>query len=104
MGIKHISYLDLSPDQRSRSALRAQQQIKERLGDPTLSADQVKTLRNRIDHLGRWAGGNLPKPKPAPKPVPAPKPTPKPDPAPAPAPKPAKKTRKKTTRKKAAKK
>lgn len=74
MGIKHLSYLDLNPQQRRQSANLAQQQLKRRLSDPSLTAEQQAQLRARVNHLGQWADGSLGTPQkvaaPPTKPVP----------------------------------
>ena len=59
MAVKHLSYLDLSPEQRTRAATQARGRIKTMLANPFLTPDQVAHLRREQEQIGKWERGQL---------------------------------------------
>jgi hypothetical protein len=60
MAVQHLTYLDLSPEQRARAASEARGRIKTLLANPFLTPDQAEHLRKEQLRLGQWERGELP--------------------------------------------
>lgn len=59
MGIRHLTYLDLSPEQRKEGAKAAREQLRQAVANPFLSAEQQSALADRRDHIDKWEKGDL---------------------------------------------
>ena len=59
MAVKHLSYLDLTPEHRARAASEARGRIKAMLGNPFLTPDQAEHLRKEQMRLAQWERGEL---------------------------------------------
>ena len=60
MGIKHLTYLDLTPEQRREGAKIVKGRLKGALSQPGLDADQRAQLVGQMKHIARWEKGQLP--------------------------------------------
>jgi hypothetical protein len=59
MGIRHLTYLDLSPEQRKEGAKAAREQLRQAVANPFLSPEQQSALADRRDHIDKWEKGHL---------------------------------------------
>jgi hypothetical protein len=64
MAIKHLTYLDLTPEQRRDSARKARAQIQQQLANILITPDQQKTLLGHLDRVNQWEAGVLTTVKP----------------------------------------
>jgi hypothetical protein len=60
MGVGHLTYLDLSPEQRQQAAGRARERLRSHLANPFMTADQAKLLQEQAEKIDRWEAGLLP--------------------------------------------
>ena len=60
MAHKHLSYLDIPAARRRATASKVVGRLKESLTNPALTEEQAVALREKIDHLNKWASGNVP--------------------------------------------
>lgn len=60
MAIQSLNYRDLSPDQRSASAARARDKIREQLSNLLLTDEQRELLSKELERIDAWEVGNLP--------------------------------------------
>lgn len=79
MAVHHLTYLDLSLEQRKKAATRVREQVRQALANPFLQPDQRKILNAQITRITHWEHGKLPIGAPFQTFVPAP---PEPDPEP----------------------
>jgi hypothetical protein len=59
MAVGHLTYLDLTPDQRQEGARAAREQVRKLMANPFLTADQQKILSDRVMHIDKWENGQL---------------------------------------------
>ncbi len=59
MGVIHLSYLDLTPEQRQKAAAQARSRIQTYLTHPFLSAEQRKQLQDQLARINQWERGTL---------------------------------------------
>ena len=59
MAVGHLTYLDLSLEQRRVAATRVREQIRNALANPFLAADQRAILTSQIDRITAWERGTL---------------------------------------------
>ncbi len=72
MAVGHVSYLDLTAEQRKLAANRVREQIRQAMANPFLSPEQRAILVAHVDHITKWERGLLPMGTPFPAaPVPA---------------------------------
>jgi hypothetical protein len=64
MAIKHLTYLDLTPEQRRDSARKARAQIQQQLANVLITPDQQQTLLTHLDKVNQWEAGTLAMGKP----------------------------------------
>lgn len=60
MGVKHMTYLDLSPEQRREAANEARARLQTHLSNPTLSVEQQAVIMKQLTDLDRWEAGTIP--------------------------------------------
>ncbi len=66
MAIGHLSYLDLTPEQRHEGAKAARERVRQLLANPFLSQDQRQILADRLSHIDAWERCQLHAPASAP--------------------------------------
>jgi hypothetical protein len=59
MAVRHKSYLDIPTVRRKTTASKNLAQLKNVLGDPTLTEEQRTALVGRIKRVNQWAAGSL---------------------------------------------
>lgn len=59
MAIRHLSYLNLTPEQRTAAASVAQGRIRMLLASPSITPEQVAQLRQEKIRLAQWVEGLL---------------------------------------------
>lgn len=59
MAVGHITYLDLSLEQRRMAAARVREQIRAALANPFLDPGQRTILTAQIDRITAWERGTL---------------------------------------------
>ncbi len=59
MAVGHVTYLDLTLEQRKAAAERLRGQVRAALGSPFLSDQQRSALHYQVDRLSRWEAGTL---------------------------------------------
>jgi hypothetical protein len=69
MTIKHISYLELTPEQRRKGAADARKRITGMMSTPFLTGDQHLALQAQLKSIDQWEKGELPVHPPAGKSV-----------------------------------
>jgi len=57
MGIKTLTYLDLTPEQRRSGAKAAKDRLRSAMMNPMLTDEQRKGLQDQVAHLEKWARG-----------------------------------------------
>lgn len=62
MAIRHLTYLDLTPEQRALGAAAARGRIRALLANPHLTSEQVRQLRQEQIRLAKWERGTLSSP------------------------------------------
>ena len=67
MGHDRLNYLDIPPARRRNAAVKALTRLKDALGNPALTPEQVEAISTRIDHLNKWAAGTFEIPEEAQK-------------------------------------
>lgn len=67
MAIQHLTYLDLTPEQRREGAKRARDQLRSLLQNPMLTPEQLTALSDRMVHIDNWEKGALEIPKGSPQ-------------------------------------
>lgn len=60
MAVKHLTYLDLTPEQRALAASEARGRIKNLLANPFITPDQAEHLRLEMLRIGQWERGEVP--------------------------------------------
>ena len=60
MAIGHLSYTDLSAEQRAEAANKIRTQLRAQLHNPALTVEQRAQIQERMLHLDHWAAGALP--------------------------------------------
>lgn len=60
MGVKHLTYLDLSEEQRREAANDARARLQMHLSNPTLTGDDHARIMAQIAELDRWEAGTIP--------------------------------------------
>jgi hypothetical protein len=66
MAIQHVTYLDLTPEQRRDAAKTARTRLQTMISNPFLQPDQVKYLHDQMERLVQWERGEVPLAKPTP--------------------------------------
>lgn len=59
MAVKHLSYLDLTPEQRREGAQKGRERIQAMLMSPLLTGDQIAALHQQLDRLDQWEQGKI---------------------------------------------
>ena len=59
MAVRTLSYLDLTPEQRSQAATRLRDTLRGQLGNPFLSAEQRSVVQYQVDRITQWENGRL---------------------------------------------
>lgn len=59
MAIDHITYLDLTPEQRFAGAKKARERVQTALSSPLVTRDQVDAIQAHLAHLDRWEKGTI---------------------------------------------
>ncbi len=57
MGIAHLSYLDIPQEHRERVAEGMRLRLLSVLRGPLVGADEIESLKKKLDHLDRWVSG-----------------------------------------------
>ena len=57
--IKHLSYLDLTPEQRRKGADSARKRVMGMMSTPFLTGDQKMALQEQMNQIDRWERGEL---------------------------------------------
>jgi hypothetical protein len=65
MAVKHMSYLDLTPEQRSEGAQKGRQRIQAMLLSPFLTGDQAAILHKQLARIDEWERGAISVPRPS---------------------------------------
>lgn len=60
MGVKHLTYLDLTVEQRREAANAARGRLQSHLSNPTLTPAQQGVIMAQLTDLDRWEAGTLP--------------------------------------------
>lgn len=60
MSVRHLTYLDMTPEQRTRAANEARGRLRSMFGSPFLTPEQVAHLRAEQEKIGKWERGELP--------------------------------------------
>jgi chorismate mutase len=60
MAQKHLTYLDIPANRRRITAAKNLARLKESVGNPALTPEQLEAIKNRINHLHQWASGTIP--------------------------------------------
>jgi hypothetical protein len=60
MAVKHLTYLDLTSQQRALAASEARGRIKSLLANPFVTPDQSEHLRLETVRIGLWERGEIP--------------------------------------------
>jgi hypothetical protein len=60
MAVKHKNYLSIPTARRKATASKSLTQLREALGNPTLTEDQRSAVIERIERVNKWAAGTLP--------------------------------------------
>lgn len=58
--VKHLTYLDLTPEQRMQAANEARAKIRVLLANPFITEDQAFHLSQQLARLNHWERGTLP--------------------------------------------
>lgn len=59
MGAKHVTYLDLSAEQRREAASQARARLRTHLSNPTLTPDQAAQIQAQMANIDRWEQGAI---------------------------------------------
>jgi hypothetical protein len=59
MAVRHLSYLDLTPDQRYASAGLAREKLRGLLANPFLTREQLTSINDQIHRIDLWEKGEL---------------------------------------------
>ena len=57
MAVKHLSYLDLTVEERAKGAEGARRLLRAQLSNPFLTPEHVAHLNDQMMHLSRWEKG-----------------------------------------------
>lgn len=60
MSVKHMSYLDLSPQQRREAAATRRTHLKAMLANPIMDQLQAKVIMRQLQVLAAWEAGTIP--------------------------------------------
>ena len=60
MTVKHLTYLDLTPEQRVKAANESRMKIRNLLSNPFITPQQAEYLSNELTRLGHWERVVLP--------------------------------------------
>lgn len=64
MAHKHLTYLDIPAVRRRATAAKSLERLKDSLGNPALTSEQMEAVRDKIAHLNQWAAGTIPQNQP----------------------------------------
>lgn len=59
MSVKHLTYLNLSPEQRREAAAKRRAQLKAMLANPLMEARQVAVVHEQLRMLAAWEAGTV---------------------------------------------
>ena len=59
MAVKHLTYLDLTPEHRARSASEARVRLRALMANPFRTPEQTAHLQNEMAKLSAWERGEL---------------------------------------------
>lgn len=59
MGIRTLTYLDMSDEKRRQATLVAKDKLRALMSNPLLTEDQHKTLADQMQHLDEWGAGRI---------------------------------------------
>lgn len=59
MAVKHLSYRDLSPEQRKKGAADARQRVVAMMSTPFLPAEQRAYFEKNLEQINQWERGAL---------------------------------------------
>lgn len=59
MGIKYMSYKDLSQDQRTRGATKIREQLRAMLMTPLLTDEQRAAIFTKLSDVSKWERGEI---------------------------------------------
>lgn len=59
MAVHHLTYLDLTLEQRKAAANRVREQVRAALINPFLAPDQTAILKYQLERITKWEHGKL---------------------------------------------
>jgi hypothetical protein len=59
MAVGHVTYLDLSPEQRRQAAKAVREKVRAALANPFLTNEQKSALTYQLERITHWEHGRL---------------------------------------------
>jgi hypothetical protein len=59
MAVGHLTYKDLTPEQRREGAKAQREQLRQLMANPFLASEQLQALSERLAHIDKWEMGHL---------------------------------------------